>query len=99
MYLSPCGINCGALEVCKSAGCGGCHVIQGKPFYLKDFGVEVCPIYDCAVNKKGYKTCGECEQLPCQIIYDWRDPSMTEEEHRRAVENNAMLLRTYTEKG
>jgi hypothetical protein len=99
MNLSPCGIKCGEFEACKSANCGGCHAIKGKPFYLKDFGVEVCPIYDCAVNKKGYHTCGECEQLPCEIIYGWKDPSSSDEEHAQSIKHNAALLKEYAKKG
>lgn len=93
MYIAPCGstycVKCEQREAC--GGC--CHAGKGKPFYLANFGVETCPIYDCAVNKKGYKTCPECPELPCQIIYDWRDPSNTEEEHRQSVDKTAAFLR------
>ena len=93
MSLSPCGINCGEFEACKTAGCGGCHAIQGKPFFLKDFGVEVCPMYDCPVNKKGYKSCAECSELPCQIFYDWKDPSMTDEAHINSINDRVKILK------
>ena len=93
MSLSPCGINCGEFEVCKSAGCGGCHEIQGKPFYLKDFGVDVCPHYDCAVNQKGFTTCAECAELPCKLYYDWKDPSTTDEEHINSINERVKILK------
>ena len=54
---------------------------------------EQCPIYDCAVNKRGYKTCGECAEVPCQLFYDWKDPSMSDEEHNKAIESNVSLLK------
>ncbi len=91
MLLSPCGINCGEFEACGD--CKGCHEIQGKPFYIKDFGMEVCPMYDCPVNKKGYQTCGECPELPCQIYYDWRDPSMSEEAHLASIKARVKILK------
>ena len=93
MSLSPCGINCGEFEACKEAGCGGCHEIKGKPFYIKDFGIEVCPMYDCPVNKKGYKSCAECPELPCQIFYDWKDPSMTDEAHINSINERVKILK------
>ena len=92
MYLSPCGIDCDQCplkEQCK----GSCHAIKGAPFYIKDFGVEVCPMYDCAVNKKGYQTCAECSELPCQLFYDWKDPSMTEEAHLQSVKDRVEQLK------
>lgn len=93
MPLAPCGISCGEFEACKAAGCGGCHSIQGKPFFLKDFGVETCPLYDCPVNKKGFHTCAECSELPCQIHYNWKDPSMTEEAHINAINEKVKVLK------
>ena len=92
MLLAPCGIDC---EVCPfKESCGGsCHAIGGKPFYLKDFGVEVCPMFDCAVNKKGYQTCGECSELPCQVFYDWKDPDMTEEAHLQSIKDRVDILK------
>ena len=92
MSLSPCGINCVECPLAESCG-GSCQTLQGKPFYLKDFGVEVCPIYDCAVNKNGFSTCGECAELPCQIFFDWRDPSTSEEAHRQWVEDQTKILK------
>lgn len=93
MSLAPCGINCGEYEVCKTAGCGGCHAIQGKPFYIKDFGVEACPLYDCPVNNKGYHTCAECSELPCKIYHDWKDPSMSDEEHLNSIDERVKTLK------
>ena len=92
MLLSPCGIDC---EVCHlKDGCeGGCLGIEGKPFYLKDFGVDVCPMYDCAVNKHKFAHCGECEELPCKIHYDWKDPSMTDDEHLEGIKTRVNILK------
>ena len=92
MNLSPCGINCDKCPLRETCG-NGCQQHCGKPFYIEKFGVECCPIYSCSVTKNGYKNCGECDKLPCQIFYDWKDPSMTDEEHRQAINENATLLR------
>ena len=92
MLYAPCGVDCEGCpyqEDCK----GSCYACEGKPFYLKDFGVEVCPLYDCAVNQRGYKTCAECEELPCQLYYDWRDPSMTEEAHIQSINERVAGLK------
>ena len=94
MTLAPCGINCGEYEACQAAGCSDCNSIQGKPFYIKDFGMETCPLYDCPVNQKGYATCGECSELPCNIYYDWRDPSMSDEEHLNSINERVDRLKT-----
>ena len=97
MSLSPCGINCGEFEACKEAGCSDCHSIQGKPFYIKEFGLETCPMYDCPVNQKGYQTCGECDELPCKIYYDWKDPSMSDEEHINSINERVARLKSSEE--
>jgi len=74
--------------------CGnGCQQTCGKVFYIENFGVECCPIYDCSVNKRCYKTCGKCTELPCQFFYDWNDPSMRDEEHHQSIDTNMALLK------
>ncbi len=92
MSVAPCGLICESCSFTESCG-GGCHEGGGKPFYIKDFGVEVCPMYDCAVTQKGYTTCGECAELPCQIFYDWRDPSMSEEQHLQSINARVEALK------
>ena len=95
MIFSPCGMNCESCHYYKD--CGGCRAIKGKPFYLKDFGFETCPMYDCPINKKAYQSCAECSDLPCQIYYDWKDPSMTDEAHLNSInERVACLKKTLT---
>ena len=92
MLLSPCGIDCRICDYFQN--CGGCNIVRGKPFYLADFGVEVCPMYDCSVNQKGYQSCSACSKLPCQIFYDWKDPSMTDEEHINSINERVDALRS-----
>ena len=92
MNLSPCGINCDECPLKEQCG-GSCVACEGKPFYIKDFGFETCMIYDCAVNQKNLKTCGECAELPCQIWYDWKDPDMTEEAHLQSIKDRSEILK------
>jgi len=92
MYLSPCGMDCTGCPLKEQCG-GTCHELKGAPFYVKDFGLEVCPIYECAVTKKGYTTCGECAEMPCQIFYDWKDPEMSEQEHLQSVRDRVETLK------
>ncbi|MCL2492284.1 MAG: hypothetical protein FWE87_06045 [Coriobacteriia bacterium] len=100
MYLAPCGISCECIPELGNKPCplkeqcgGNCHEVQGKPFYVKDFGVELCPIYDCAVNKKGFDTCAPCEDLPCQIYIDWKDPEMSEDDHLKSISERTKVLK------
>lgn len=95
MNVAPCGIICEGCPQQESCG-GSCFACGGKPFYLKEFGAEVCAIFDCAVNKKGYETCGECADLPCQIIQDWRDPSMSDEAHQQSIDERTAALKNGT---
>ncbi|MDR2855138.1 MAG: DUF3795 domain-containing protein [Methanomicrobiales archaeon] len=92
MSVSPCGIDCDQCQLRENCD-DSCQVNGGKPFYIKDFGVEVCPIYDCSINKNGYKTCAECSDLPCQLFYDWKDPSMSDEVHNEAISKNVAFLK------
>ncbi|MCL1876003.1 MAG: DUF3795 domain-containing protein [Synergistaceae bacterium] len=91
MKLSPCGADCESCNYLKD--CGGCCEMEGKPFYIKDFGFEVCPMYDCSVNKKGYKTCASCPELPCRIFHDWKDPNITDEAHINSINERVKVLR------
>lgn len=92
LALAPCGVNCDGC--CYLENCGGCRAIQGKPSYLKEIeGVEVCPLYECPVSKKGYQNCAECTELPCEIYHSWRDPSMTDEQHLASIDERVKNLR------
>ena len=90
---APCGIYCGD---CHFLGdkCSGCTDVQGKPFYLEQFGMEVCQMYDCSVNRKGQEHCGYCDELPCETFLSTRDPAFTDEEFEAQLkQRQADLLR------
>lgn len=87
-----CGVNCGE---CGEYGktCEGCAVISGKVFWAGYMGSDICPIYDCCVGKRGLSHCGGCEELPCQIYFDTKDPRISDEEHRTGIERRVAALK------
>ena len=46
---------------------------------------DVCGIYDCCVNEKGYKGCGSCQSIPCRH-WELKDPTMSNEEIEKSLE-------------
>jgi len=74
-----CGIYCGDCELLGKQ-CSGCAQVEGKPFWAEQFGIEVCQLYDCCINKKTLEHCGLCEELPCETFLSQRDPSLTDEQ-------------------
>jgi hypothetical protein len=85
MILSACGLICDECEF-FSKTCTGCINVLGSTFWAKEMmPAKVCPMYDCAVNKKGYNNCGSCNELPCKLFQDMRDPKSTEEEHQASI--------------
>lgn len=90
--ISLCGVNCGECEYLEQQ-CGGCAAIGGKVFWAHYTGSDTCPIYSCCVDKKGFAHCGECGELPCQIYFDTRDPNVSEEEHRKHVNQHVAVLK------
>ena len=55
--LGKCGIYCGACRLYVLEKCEGCLL-----------GHKNCLCYKSAVDK-GYETCGECPEFPCEIHY------------------------------
>lgn len=82
--LAPvCGWYCGTCEYFGEQ-CQGCGNVNGKPFWTAQMKVEICPIYDCCINKKQLEHCGLCDELPCEI-FKLYDPSLTEEEGEKLI--------------
>ena len=59
------------------------HVPEGK----------ACAIYDCTVNNKGMKNCGECSEAPCDIWMKTRDPKYSDEEFAENVRGRIQALK------
>ena len=88
--ISCCGSDCSTCY-CFGNMCRGCNAVCGKVFHMPE-GKE-CPIYYCCKIEKGFKSCGECEKLPCDLILETRDPNMSEEEFMKNVDERVKRLK------
>jgi len=68
---SQCGLLCNGCPYKISHGCAGCIALNGNPFWGE------CPVAKCCQDK-GYTHCGECGDMPCDILNDF---SCGESEH------------------
>lgn len=83
--LAPvCGLYCGTCEYLGNQ-CQGCGHQQGKPFWTKDTGIEVCQLYDCCINIRHLEHCAMCDDLPCEMFLSLRDPSLSDEEAEKSL--------------
>ena len=83
--LAPvCGIYCGACEYLNER-CRGCGHEKGKPFWTSQVKLDVCPLYDCCVNRKHLEHCGLCNELPCDTFNQFHDPALSAEEARQSI--------------
>ena len=83
--LAPvCGIYCGTCEYLGEQ-CRGCGYQEGKPFWTGQMKVEVCPLHDCCTNRRHLEHCGLCDEFPCTAFTELRDPSLNDEEAKKAL--------------
>jgi hypothetical protein len=89
--ISVCGVNC---EGCPhlNNGCIGCDVLEGKVYWTQYIDTDVCPLYKC-VKEKGYQNCGDCSQIPCELWFSLKDPSWSEEEHQKSIQDRLSVLK------
>jgi hypothetical protein len=93
MTLSACGLICDECEFFNKT-CTGCINVKGSTFWAKEMmPTKVCPLFDCSVNRKGFKSCGDCSELPCKMFREMKDPNSTEEEHQKSLLKRVDLLR------
>jgi hypothetical protein len=72
-------------------------MVKGSTFWAKEMmPSKVCPLYDCSVNKKGLKDCGQCAELPCDTFLQMKDPNTSDEDHQRMIGIRVALLRSGT---
>ena len=50
-------------------------------------------LISCCRIENGFKSCGECSKLPCELILGTRDPSLSEEEFMKTVDERVKRLR------
>lgn len=74
-----CGIICAE---CEHLGdrCKGCGNVEGRPFWVHEYCVETCALYECCVRVKKLTHCGRCEEFPCPTFKEMRDPSLSPDE-------------------
>jgi hypothetical protein len=93
MTLSVCGLKCNECEFFNKR-CNGCVAVKGSTFWaIEMMPSKVCPLFDCSVNQKGFKDCGDCAELPCKVFRDMKDPETSDDEHQRMLLERVKLLR------
>ena len=80
--LTACGQSC-ALCALYHNGCAGCSACSGHVFHAPEG--KPCPLYACSVNRKRLTGCGGCDELPCPLWEQVRDPALSEEEFRASL--------------
>ena len=104
--ISVCGIDCEAYSTCDKCSsicksmhnvfnniCEGCNAIHEKILLNKNISLNICPIYECVINKH-YKHCGECKQLPCKLYYDLKDPLISDITHKLEIEHRIRVIKS-----
>lgn len=64
--MAYCGAYCGICTWKDKVGCKGCKAQGGKMFWGE------CDKAKCCIGK-GFAHCGECAELPCQMLRDLFD--------------------------
>lgn len=89
--ISVCGSDCTKCYCYGAKMCDGCDSCKGKVFHCPEG--EECAIYGCCVTKNGFKSCLECDRLPCDIWRKTRDPKYSDEEFENSIHERIELLR------
>ncbi len=88
--LSCCGTDCLKCSFYGST-CQGCNESCGKVFHASKG--KACPIYECAVIKNKRANCCDCDQIPCDVWLNTKDPRMTDEQFMSSVEERRNCLK------
>ena len=46
----------------------------------------ICPLHNCCRNIKRLEHCGFCEEFPCKVFNELRDPNMSDEEFAKSLD-------------
>lgn len=84
MIISNCGLLCDECNFYQKE-CLGCYQVKGGPFWSHDLPEKICPLFDCSINNKKFKNCGDCTDLPCKMFNDLKDPNISDEKHQKMV--------------
>ena len=94
MVLSTCGLIC---DECEFFGnkCNGCKAVKGQTFWaLEMMPNKTCPLYNCGVNDRGYRDCGDCTELPCKMFREMKDPNSTDAQHQESLVKRVAVLKS-----
>lgn len=80
--ISCCGTDCSSCGFYGNT-CKGCNESQGKVFHAP--AGRACPIYTCSVKGKKLRNCSQCNELPCAIWRETKDPQMSEEAFEKNI--------------
>jgi len=91
MKLCVCGACC---DNCPHYGneCVGCEAVKGKVYWAQYIGSDICPMFKCARDKI-FNTCGDCSEIPCMLWSSIKDPEMSDEEHKKSIEERVLALK------
>ncbi len=89
--ISCCGTEC---SKCSFYGnmCQGCNECQGKVFHAPEG--KACPIYTCSVKTKKLRNCSKCEEVPCKIWRETKDPGFSDEEFEKNIAERVNNLKS-----
>lgn len=90
--LTLCGIYCDECQYFEKS-CSGCQASEGKPFWLQFAQIDRCRLHKCCVDEKKFESCGQCPELPCDIFFELKDPGMSEEAHRKSIDERVRCLK------
>ncbi len=85
--LGCCGIDCGLCPQHHGRGqsrCPGC----GGPGFLEHH--PSCGILTCCARKRGFDTCGGCQDFPCEKLDGW-DAGDSFVSHKNSLANLALV--------
>lgn len=88
--ISCCGTDCSKCSLYGNI-CQGCNECHGKVFHAPKG--KACPIYACSVGSKKLRNCSQCEQLPCAIWKNTKDPQLTDEAFEKNIAERVKNLK------
>lgn len=88
--ISACGADCSQCGLYGN-GCEGCNASRGMGSHSSD-NME-CPTYTCCRIKNCFTNCGECDKLPCKLIYGTKDPGVSDEEFEEYLKESMNRLK------
>lgn len=77
IIMGCCGSICNDC-VSYPDSCKGCTVIKGNVSWALYLGFDKCPLYKCCYDEKNLNNCGHCNQYPCDMYNELKEPSMND---------------------